>query len=56
MSHGLSNAGESLGFKVFKNTILRMIFVCKEEGITEGCWELHNKTLCDLYLSNVLAY
>jgi hypothetical protein len=44
-----------VGFEVFKIRVLRTIFVPKEEGITKGCWELHNETLCDLYLSNVLA-
>ena len=45
-----------MDFKVFKNRVLRMIFGPKEERVTGGWRELHNETLCGLYLPNILAY
>ena len=45
-----------MGFKVFKNRVLRTIFGTKEEGVMGGWRELHNETLCGLYLPNILAY
>jgi hypothetical protein len=45
-----------VGFKVFKNRVLRTIFGPKEEGLTGRWRELHNETLCDFFLLNILAY
>jgi len=45
-----------VGLKVFRNRVLRTIFGPKEEGIMGGWRKLHNETLCDLYLPNILAH
>jgi hypothetical protein len=45
-----------VGFKVFKNRVLRTIFGPERGGVTGGWREFHNENLCDLYLLNILAY